>query len=74
MKIITAIETHCSSAPDGNFTMNFDPALSSESFRGRNLQTTRILSSDGASSIEIHEMGYILVEQDILNDLLFSVF
>lgn len=38
-----------SSFPEGNLTMNFDPAFSSESLRGRNLQTTLILSSAGIS-------------------------
>lgn len=40
---------HWSSLPGGNLTMNFDPALSSASFKGRKRHTTRILSSPGAS-------------------------
>ena len=48
-KTLTPMETHWSSDPDGNFTTNLDPAFSSEVFKGLNLQTTRILSSDGPS-------------------------
>lgn len=38
-----------SSDPDGNLTMNFDPAFSSELFNGLNRQTTLILSSAAIS-------------------------
>ena len=31
------METHCSSEPEGNLTITFDPVLSSVSLRGRNL-------------------------------------
>ena len=48
-KTLTPMETHWSSDPDGNFTTNLDPAFSSDVFKGLNLQTTRILSSDGPS-------------------------
>ena len=43
---LTDTETHWSS---GNLTTNFEPARSSESFKGRNRQTTRMLSSQGRS-------------------------
>lgn len=38
-----------SSGPVGNFTMNFEPAFSSESLRGRKRHTTLILSSAAIS-------------------------
>lgn len=38
-----------SSDPDGNFTINLEPAFSSESFSGRNRHTTRMLSSAAIS-------------------------
>jgi hypothetical protein len=38
-----------SSPPDGNLTMNLEPAFSSESLSGRNLQTTLMLSSAAIS-------------------------
>ncbi|KYQ49758.1 hypothetical protein ALC60_11160 [Trachymyrmex zeteki] len=43
------MEMQFSSPPDGNFTMNLEPAFSSESFSGRNLQTTLMLSSAAIS-------------------------
>lgn len=42
-----------SSEPSGNLTMNFDPALSSESFSGRKRQTTLMLHSPAPDSIVI---------------------
>ena len=47
--ILTPIEMQFSSPPDGNLTTNLDPAFSSESLSGRNLQTTLILSSAAIS-------------------------
>lgn len=47
--LLTAMVIQFSSCPCGNFTTNLEPALSSESFSGRNLQTTLILSSAGIS-------------------------
>lgn len=38
-----------SSGPEGNLTINLDPAFSSESFSGRNRQTTLMLSSAAIS-------------------------
>jgi len=38
-----------SSPPDGNFTMNFEPAFSSELFKGLNLHTTLMQSSAAIS-------------------------
>lgn len=46
---LTPIDMQFSSGPDGNLTMNFDPAFSSESFKGLNLQTTLMLSSAAIS-------------------------
>lgn len=43
------MEMQLSSAPDGNLTMNLEPAFSSESLSGRNLQTTLMLSSAAIS-------------------------
>lgn len=45
----TPMEMQFSSPPDGNLTMNLEPAFSSESFNGRNLQTTLMLSSAAIS-------------------------
>lgn len=45
----TPMEMQFSSPPDGNLTMNLEPAFSSESFSGRNLQTTLMLSSAAIS-------------------------
>lgn len=45
----TPIEMQFSSPPAGNLTMNLEPAFSSESLSGRNLQTTLILSSAAIS-------------------------
>jgi hypothetical protein len=46
---LTPIDIQFSSCPCGNFTTNFEPAFSSESFKGRNRQTTLIESSAGIS-------------------------
>lgn len=43
------MEMQLSSDPEGNLTMNLEPAFSSESLSGRNLQTTLMLSSAAIS-------------------------
>ena len=45
----TPIETHWSSVPEGNLTMNFEPVFSSVSLSGRNRQMTRMESSLGGT-------------------------
>lgn len=45
----TPMEMQFSSPPAGNLTMNLEPAFSSESLSGRNLQTTLMLSSAAIS-------------------------
>lgn len=47
--LLTPIDIQFSSCPCGNFTTNFDPARSSESFNGRKRHTTLMLSSAGIS-------------------------
>lgn len=47
--VLTPIVMQFSSGPVGNFTMNLDPAFSSESFSGRKRQTTLMLSSAAIS-------------------------
>lgn len=47
--ILTPIDIQLSSGPDGNLHMNFEPAFSSESFKGLNRQTTFMLSSAAIS-------------------------
>lgn len=46
---LTPMEMQLSSGPEGNFTMNLEPAFSSESLSGRNRHTTLILSSAAIS-------------------------
>lgn len=43
------MEMQLSSGPEGNFTMNLEPAFSSESLSGRNRHTTLMLSSAAIS-------------------------
>lgn len=46
---LTPMEMQLSSGPEGNFTMNLEPAFSSESLSGRNRHTTLMLSSAAIS-------------------------
>lgn len=47
--VLTPMEMQFSSPPEGNFTINLDPAFSSESLRGLKRQTTLMLSSAAIS-------------------------
>lgn len=58
---LTPIEIQLSSGPEGNFTINLEPAFSSESLRGRNRHTTLMLSSAAISrsaAIFIYKISY----------------
>lgn len=64
MMIITPIDTQ-SSVLVGYLTINFDPALTSLSLRGLNLQTTLILQTASLMSADIGKLKCIDVNYDV---------